>query len=97
MAGALSLHLRTTCHALGRGRRQSAAGVRCRFSKQQHHTQVRVLRYPSGETRYIRYPVDATVDLDEEEENEGFAAWDVSGLWGVNARAGGHARPQVCH
>jgi hypothetical protein len=96
MAGVLSLHLKTTGHALVHGRRQAAAGVRCRFSKQQHHTQVRVLRYPSGETRYIRYPVDATVDLDEEEENEGFAAWDVSGLWGVNARAGGHARPQVC-
>lgn len=76
-----------------RGGRQPSAGVRCSFSKQ-HHTQVRVLRYPSGETRYIRYPVDATMDLDEEEENEGFACWDVSGLWGVNARAGGHARPQ---
>jgi hypothetical protein len=94
MAGVLDLHTNKTCHAVTRGRRQPSAGVRCSFSKQ-HHTQVRVLRYPSGETRYIRYPVDATVDLDEEEENEGFASWDVSGLWGVNARAGGHARPQV--
>jgi hypothetical protein len=47
----------------------------------------RVLRYPSGETRYIRYPsVEATFD---DEADDSGAGWDVAGVWAVVQSSGG--------
>jgi hypothetical protein len=49
------------------------------------------LRYPSGETRYIRYPVSATID--EEEEESSITAWDVTGLWSTVSLSSRHKEP----
>jgi hypothetical protein len=53
---------------------------------QQHRDRVRVLRYPNGTERVIRYPDEPTTtaaleaaSLDEEDGGQQ-AAWDVSGL-----------------
>eukprot|EP00878_Enallax_costatus_P003012 GHUV01003210.1.p2 GENE.GHUV01003210.1~~GHUV01003210.1.p2 ORF type:complete len:287 (+),score=88.52 GHUV01003210.1:1523-2383(+) len=61
-----------------------------RDSRVQAHRE-RVLRYPSGETRYIRYPVSATVD--EEDDEGSFAAWDVTGLWSTAVRPSQTGQP----
>ncbi|KAF8072841.1 PARP16 [Scenedesmus sp. PABB004] len=45
-----------------------------------HKSWERVLRYPSGETRYIRYPIEATLEEEGDEEG-GLGGWDISGLW----------------
>lgn len=49
------------------------------------YTQERILRYPDGNERVLRYSVEATVD--EEADDEHFLAWDVVGLPGDSTRA----------
>eukprot|EP00775_Hariotina_reticulata_P010296 gene10296-10455_t len=49
------------------------------------YTQERILRYPDGKERVLRYSVEATVD--EEADDEHFLAWDVVGLPGDSSRA----------
>jgi len=56
------------------------------------YTQERILRYPDGKERVLRYSVEATVD--EEAEDEYFLAWDVVGLPGDRIRAD-HSRQKV--
>lgn len=86
--------LRARCGSCGRVTRLVVQAATTHGSKARH-TYERVLRYPSGETRYIRYPVEAT--LDEEDDVDSFAAWDVSGLSSLSmiTARGSQSRQQV--
>lgn len=48
------------------------------------HTQERILRYPDGRERVLRYSCEATMEEDDEEAS--FAAWEGSGFYVVPGR-----------
>lgn len=59
------------------------------------HVSERVLRYPDGHERRIIYPAMATLDMDDEEDEER-RSWDVSGaLWTGAERKAPKALGQV--
>eukprot|EP00879_Flechtneria_rotunda_P002367 GHRR01002562.1.p1 GENE.GHRR01002562.1~~GHRR01002562.1.p1 ORF type:complete len:281 (+),score=54.76 GHRR01002562.1:112-954(+) len=87
MAGVLGTNAVRICKpGLTLPARSASADTRLHAHATHHerHTQERVLRYPDGHVRYIRYPVEMTID--EEEEDSSFAAWDVSELWDTRSR-----------
>lgn len=84
-------HLQRHCCAHKHQRIVAKASVThsnsCDSKKHKHRTYERVLRYPDGNVRYIRYPAADTLSesRDEEEDEAAYTAWDVTGLWSMSS------------